>query len=104
MITELIGKPTKRYYHTATSIGDQIYVFGGKNFSCRVNELYVYSFTDDTCTLIKGIGNPPGPRSSHTAVAYNSSIFIFGGMFKDENSASNYIELYNDLYEFETSL
>lgn len=73
------AKPSKRYYHSATVVGNHSYIFGGKDFNVRVNDLFDYNLEDGTCTLLKVSGDIPDPRGSHTAVYYKGSIYIFGG-------------------------
>ena len=90
-------RPSKRYGHTATPIGQNVYVFGGRA-DVRVNDLYVLNFERNTCTQIKHsstVGTPPSPRSNHTAVNYKENLYIFGGE-SDEGT------LLNDLYQFNT--
>ncbi|KAH7824260.1 putative kelch motif family protein [Monocercomonoides exilis] len=89
----LPAKPSKRYYHTSTIVGNHVYVFGGKDFSVRVNELYDYNLDDGTCSQIRASGSVPTPRGSHTAVYYDDSIWIFGGYNVPK-------DLYNDVYQY----
>jgi hypothetical protein len=48
-------KPGKRYYHTASLVDNNIYYFGGKDFSVRINELYKYNGTTGKLIGASGI-------------------------------------------------
>ena len=85
-------KPGKRYGHTLTPIRHHIYVFGGKDFNIRVNELYDLNLDKNMCSQIRissGATIPPA-RNQHTAVRYKDSVIIFGGI-------SDTSEIFNDL-------
>jgi hypothetical protein len=49
-------KPGKRYYHSATLIGDSIYYFGGKDFAVRINELYKYDIMKHSGKIVNASG------------------------------------------------
>ncbi|KAH7818222.1 putative rab9 effector protein [Monocercomonoides exilis] len=87
------AKPTRRYSHTSTLFGCHQYIFGGKDFAVRINELWDYNLCDGTCTQIRGSGTPPQPRSSHSAVAWKENLVIFGGHSQEK-------VLFNDLHLF----
>lgn len=93
--------PTPRGAHSAVLIGEHVYIFGGyggvgyarRDFNdiCR---LHVPSMTW-VRTEITGItGEPPAPRSGHTAVACQSSMLVYGGWSSTAQ--------YNDLWSFDT--
>ncbi|XP_065052421.1 kelch domain-containing protein 3-like [Rhopilema esculentum] len=77
-----------RDFHTSTAIGNKIYVFGGRgdrNGPIHTNEdIYdnaVYEFDTEKLkwTVLSVSGNVPHGRRSHSAIAYNDNIYIFGG-------------------------
>jgi hypothetical protein len=91
-----VQKPplTKRYLHTATQFTSHVLVFGGKDFSIRVNDLYDYSFDDKSCSLVKLSGNTaPPPRDSHSAISFEGSLVVFGGISDDHR-------IFDDIYQF----
>ncbi|KAH3764862.1 hypothetical protein Pelo_3285 [Pelomyxa schiedti] len=66
-------------FHSATLIGNDIFVFGGLCAGHVHNKLLKFSIgTKVTCTLIEAENAPPA-RSHHTATAVGTSLFIFGG-------------------------
>ena len=89
----LVAKPTRRYSHSATLVGSHLYIFGGRDFSFRVNDLYDYNMDDGSCTLVKTSGTPPEPRGYHSAVFHDGSIYVFGG----SNTLKN---CYNDVHQY----
>ncbi|XP_059161103.1 kelch domain-containing protein 3-like [Physella acuta] len=84
------GKPARwRDFHTATAVGDIMYIFGGR---CDVggdqftnNEIYcnkVMAFDTTSNTWSRPTPSPEGApfgRRSHSAFEYRGSIYIFGG-------------------------
>eukprot|EP00727_Mastigamoeba_balamuthi_P010688 m51a1_g6241 hypothetical protein (695) ;mRNA; f:10946-14108 len=88
--------PAPRYAHSATVIGNLIYVFGG----CAEAMCFRDIWTLDTAKMewskvhTKG-GTPPAPRAYHAAAAVGSSLLVFGGR------AGN--QYFNDLFMFDTA-
>ena len=71
----------KRRGHSATLIGDKVFLFGGEEGTYDFkNDLQVF---DTTTWTIKewhySIGKKPSPRYSHGATSIDENIFIFGG-------------------------
>ncbi|XP_026692479.2 kelch domain-containing protein 3 [Ciona intestinalis] len=105
-ITEMEGKPANwRDFHTLTSSGDMIYVFGGRE---DLNGLLYtrHEVYDNTlkvfCTRRKKWFEPvhtdskrPVGRRSHSAFVYKGCLYIFGGY----NSIYN--KHFNDLWKFD---
>ena len=87
------AKPSRRSYHTATLVGSHLYIFGGKDFSLRVNDIFDYNMDDGSCTLLKPSGRIPPPRGYHSAVYYDGSIYVFGG--DNDNRI-----FYDDLFQY----
>ena len=94
IVTDSLGTndswPKPRYRTTATIFGDKMLVFGGHDGARQLNDFYAWSFTNETWTEIETIGSPPSARDSHVAVAYKSSLFIFGG--STGNARSDFYE------------
>mmetsp|Transcript_655 Transcript_655/g.1124 ORF Transcript_655/g.1124 Transcript_655/m.1124 type:complete len:595 (+) Transcript_655:251-2035(+) len=96
--------PPARRGHTATAIGDKIYVFAGYNYNARTccskhfSDVYVLDTTtmtwDEVRTTCAPGTLPPAGRWNHAAAAVGTKLYIFGG------SQSN--THYNDLYVLDT--
>ncbi|VVC41558.1 Kelch repeat type 1,Kelch-type beta propeller,Kelch repeat type 2 [Cinara cedri] len=80
--------PSHRDFHTATAIGNKMYIFGGRgdNDESRVSgkEVYcpnIYYFDTLTkmwvCPVV--YGDKPNGRRSHSAFVHNGFMYIFGG-------------------------
>eukprot|EP01080_Neovahlkampfia_damariscottae_P010010 gene10010-2329_t len=83
--------------HTACVIHDHMYIFGGSEvYDSYSNLTYEYSFLHKLWKKIEPIGEQqPSGRKFHTAVVYNSKMYIWGGYHFPEN----FREL-NQIYEF----
>lgn len=83
------GKPARwRDFHSATGIGDCMYIFGGRSDKAGPyhtnNELYCHKlqvFNTKTCTWHEPVvvGHVPLGRRSHSAFLYQEKLYIFGG-------------------------
>ncbi|KAL6073674.1 negative regulation of SNARE complex assembly [Balamuthia mandrillaris] len=72
--------PTPRAGHSATLIGNVLYVFGGRlSKTQRTNELYALDVETFTWSYIPCKGVLPSPRASHCAVAVGTKLFIIAG-------------------------
>ena len=59
-----------------------MYIFGGKDKEDKkLNDLWQFSFANETWEKIKTRNNPIG-RSAHTMTVYNDYIVIFGGIYE----------------------
>jgi N-acetylneuraminic acid mutarotase len=85
---------TPRSALTAVVWNGKLYTFGGWNgFSKKwFNDLHQFDFETREWKEIVAKGEVPPQRTSHSAVVYNNSMYIFAGF-----SGENYM---NDLYEF----
>ncbi|KAL6046242.1 Negative regulator of mitotic exit, variant 2 [Balamuthia mandrillaris] len=72
--------PAPRAGHSATLIGNVLYVFGGRlSKTQRTNELYALDVETFTWSYIPCKGVLPSPRASHCAVAVGTKLFIIAG-------------------------
>lgn len=74
--------PPARWRHTGTAIDDNnMLVWGGIGEKTRYNDTYVLDMSDETAKWHerKPDGNPPAPRSYHTATLIGLRLYIFGG-------------------------
>jgi N-acetylneuraminic acid mutarotase len=83
--------------HTCCLIHDCLYIFGGSEcYDSYSNLTYEYSIINKTWNQLEPIGeNLPAGRKFHTAVVFNSKMYIWGGYRFPEN----FREL-NQIYEF----
>jgi dynein heavy chain len=92
--------PSPRGHHSATMIGDKMYVFGGYGgfgYSRReLDDLYVLNTMNWTWAKVSTKGSPPEKRSGHQGLAVEKSILIFGGW----NSTTQF----SDMHIIETNM
>ncbi|XP_054706204.1 kelch domain-containing protein 3-like [Uloborus diversus] len=96
--------PTGRDFHTASAIGNKMYIFGGRSFFDEINpsalnEYYCNKIirfnTESMLWEAPDVsGDIPCGRRSHSAVVYQDELYIFGGY----NAGNN--KHLNDLYKF----
>lgn len=94
------GPPEDREGHTASVVGQLIYVFGGtwtddEDTTLYMNDLHVLDTGNLSWSRPAPSGNPPIEREGHTAAAVGSLIFVFGGTWVDDDDNSTYL---NDLF------
>jgi N-acetylneuraminic acid mutarotase len=73
--------PSPRDRHTAVVNNRCIYIFGGYDGYNRVDDFHRYCVATGKWSLMEPV-NPeagPSPRHSHSAVVFNSHMYIFGG-------------------------
>ncbi|MEW5304949.1 MAG: hypothetical protein WDW36_007522 [Sanguina aurantia] len=75
------ASPSARGGHTATLIGDQLYIFGGEDpFRRALPDLWVLDLTSMTWNQPATIGRAPSARSAATAAAFlDRYLLLFGG-------------------------
>ena len=116
-------RPFWRDFHTATVVGECIYIFGGRMDHGRTrftgenfysNDLYSFDVlslkwtelrtdTSSQSNLLQIMANTvdiqhkfsPCGRRSHSAIAYNNKVIVFGGF--QENIQKHF----NDMYEYD---
>jgi dynein heavy chain len=75
--------PPARGAHTATIIGENMYVFGGyggQGYSRReLDDLYALNLETMVWSKVLAKGVPPEKRSGHQACAIEKKIYVFGG-------------------------
>ena len=93
-------QPKEREGHTATVVGQRIFIFGGtwtdeEDTTIYMNDLHVLDVRTLTWSLPNTSGCPPIEREGHTASAVETRLFIFGGTWVDCEDQSHYL---NDLH------
>jgi len=72
--------PPPRVGVTMASVGDTIYVFGGRNATHKeLNEFYAFDTCTNKWTLISNGETGPAHRSYHSVTADDRRVYIFGG-------------------------
>jgi N-acetylneuraminic acid mutarotase len=118
-------RPYWRDFHTASSVGDNVFIFGGRmdmggarftGESFYSNDLYSFNVIEKKWSIIKqdtsnelnnkqetetdpqSLARKYGPcgRRSHSSIEYKNKFVIFGGYQENINKH------FNDLYEFDT--
>ncbi len=93
--------PEKRRGHSATMVGEKLFVFGGEGEAIfqrkALNDMHILDcerLTWSPITSKKGVSSPP-PRFHHSATAVNNNILIYGG----RNEYNTHL---SDIYAFDT--
>ncbi|KAK8657739.1 hypothetical protein V6N13_035962 [Hibiscus sabdariffa] len=92
--------PRARDSHSCTTVGDNLFVFGGTDGTKPLKDLHILETFTNTwiCPSVRGEG--PEAREGHSAAVVGKRLFIFGGCGK---SSDNNDEIYyNDLYILNT--
>lgn len=92
--------PSPRDSHTCTTVGDNLFVFGGTDGLNPLQDLHILDTSTNTWVSPSLRGNGPDPREGHGAALIGRRLFIFGGCGKSMNNASEVY--YNDLYILDT--
>lgn len=73
--------PSMRAGHTATTYGDSMFIFGGKDQdNNKLNDLWEFNFSTYLWEQIVADGPPPLRRSGHSSCLYKDCMLIFGGI------------------------
>ncbi|XP_038724802.1 uncharacterized protein LOC120016289 isoform X1 [Tripterygium wilfordii] len=92
--------PTPRDSHSCTTVGDNLYVFGGTDGKNPLKDLHILDTSTHTwiCPSLRGEG--PEAREGHSAALVGKRLFIIGGCGK---SADTNVEVYyNDVHILNT--
>ena len=107
--------PDKRSSHTATMVGDTMYVFGGFGAGAWYNSVSVLDTVTMTWQKRNAKGDVPCPRYAHVAAQDGNKMYIFGGFgtaqfgnisrnLRRPASATRAPETYlNDVYAFDVT-
>ncbi|XP_010531849.1 PREDICTED: tip elongation aberrant protein 1-like isoform X2 [Tarenaya hassleriana] len=92
--------PPPRDSHSCTTVGDNLFVFGGTDGTNPLKDLYILDTSSHTwiCPNVRGEG--PEAREGHGATLVGKRLFIFGGCGRSPDT--NDEVYYNDLYILNT--
>ncbi|PQP93715.1 RING finger protein B [Prunus yedoensis var. nudiflora] len=92
--------PTPRDSHSCTSVGDNLFVFGGTDGMNPLKDLHILDTSSHTWISPSLRGDGPEAREGHSAALVGKRLFIFGGCGKSSNNSDEVY--YNDLYILNT--
>ncbi|KAJ4883747.1 Galactose oxidase/kelch repeat superfamily protein [Raphanus sativus] len=92
--------PSPRDSHSCTTVGDNLFVFGGTDGKTHLKDLHVLDTSSHTWKCVDVRGEGPEAREAHSATLVGKRIFIFGGCGKASGSDDEVF--YNDLYILNT--
>ena len=97
-IIDTTTQPDPRAYHAQVTLGDRIWVFGGKESASKIfSDMWHYSFNSDTWESTEVSSTySPSPRYHHAMVQNGTHIFLFGGRTQTSSLS--------DLWIFDTEL
>ncbi|XP_021939507.1 uncharacterized protein LOC110839536 isoform X2 [Zootermopsis nevadensis] len=71
--------PSSRSKHSATLLGSNVYLLGGRNGNLPLKDLWRYSLAESRWEQLQPSGDRPPCLQEHSAVAYKENIYVFGG-------------------------
>ncbi|KAK7264475.1 hypothetical protein RJT34_32084 [Clitoria ternatea] len=84
--------PSPRIGHTASLVGDCMFVIGGRTGPDKIlNDVWILSTTKNCWKLLQCGGSVFPPRHRHAAAVMGSNIYVFGGLDHDTIFSSFYI-------------
>ncbi|XXG46576.1 hypothetical protein AAC387_Pa02g1386 [Persea americana] len=92
--------PSPRDSHSCTTVGNNLYVFGGTDGKSPLKDLHILDTSSNTWIVPSISGEGPEAREGHSAILVDKRLFIFGGCGKSYDEPE---EVYfNDLYILDT--
>ena len=92
--------PIEREGHSASVVGNRVYIFGGTwvdddSNSVYLNDLHVHDVDAMAWSQPSTTGEPPSQREGHTAAVVGTDVIVFGGAGLDkEDSSVNLCDLH----------
>ncbi|XP_017772416.1 PREDICTED: uncharacterized protein LOC108559595 [Nicrophorus vespilloides] len=71
--------PSARSKHSATLVGDHVYLLGGRNGNLPMKDFWKYNLVTGKWQQLKPSGEKLPCLQEHSTVAYKESIYVFGG-------------------------
>jgi len=76
--SDLVGPP-RRTGHSSITLGDRIYIFGGRESQFCYNDTWCFDTTKRQWAKLKCVGSIPSPREGHAATLVDGIMYVFGG-------------------------
>lgn len=92
--------PSPRDSHSCTTVGTNLFVFGGTDGKNPLRDLHMLDTTTNTWVQPNLTGEGPAAREGHSAALIDHRLFIFGGCGKAQDESEEIY--YNDLYILDT--
>lgn len=92
--------PSPRDSHSCTTVGDNLFVFGGTDGMNPLKDLHILDTSSHTWISPTVGGERPEAREGHSAALIGKQLFIFGGCGKSSETSNEVY--YNDLYLLNT--
>ncbi|KAL6012027.1 hypothetical protein ACLOJK_002498 [Asimina triloba] len=92
--------PIPRDSHSCTTVGNNLFVFGGTDGTKPLNDLHIFDTSSNTWITPNVSGEGPEAREGHSAALVGKRIFIFGGCGKSHYEPEEVY--YNDVYILDT--
>lgn len=91
-VFDVLKAPSSRMGHTATVVGDSMYVIGGRSdpLNC-LNDVWMLKNRSKEWHLLQSSGSVFPPSHRHAAAAIDSKIYVFGGIQGDVITSSLYV-------------
>lgn len=90
--------PVQRNAHTAVANGNSVFVFGGQDEdNNKLGDLWEFNLTTKQWAKISSFSGQEFARSGHTAVSFNSKMYVFGGIFEVTKELNDLL-----VYDFKT--
>ncbi|KDP20748.1 hypothetical protein JCGZ_21219 [Jatropha curcas] len=87
-----VGGPSPRLGHTASLVGEFLFVIGGRSDPLNIlNDVWVLNTVSNEWRLSECSGIIFPPRHRHAAAVIGSNIYVFGGLNNDSISSSLYV-------------
>ncbi|KAK4875540.1 hypothetical protein RN001_011962 [Aquatica leii] len=71
--------PSARSKHSATLVGQHVYLLGGRNGNLPMKDFWKYNLVTGKWQQLKPTGDKLPCLQEHTAVVYKDNIYVFGG-------------------------
>lgn len=94
--------PSPRDSHSCTTVGNNLFVFGGTDGKNPLKDLHVLDTSSNTWITPNVSGEGPEAREGHSAAIVDKWLLIFGGCGKSYDEPEEVY--YNDLYRLDTEL
>jgi N-acetylneuraminic acid mutarotase len=97
------GTPPRFARHSAVTIGNTIYLFGGFDGVSQHFHLAAYETDTNVWVVPEVVGSIPPSRTNHAAAAIGTKMYIFGGMYKDSTGTNDKLVFLNDMFVLDSS-